>query len=102
MHTRLDGRVLPQTTVSYIHRIGRTGRAGRPGRAVTLFTEADVPQVVVVPVGVTIHVSPETRHVSQLRAIAHVMRSSGCEVPTWMLELKQAPLLLWRCGCCYR
>ncbi|KAJ1383254.1 P-loop containing nucleoside triphosphate hydrolase protein, partial [Ochromonadaceae sp. CCMP2298] len=32
---------LPQSAVSYIHRIGRTGRAGRAGRAVTLFTEAD-------------------------------------------------------------
>ena len=30
----------PQTTTSYIHRIGRTGRAGRAGQAVTFFTEA--------------------------------------------------------------
>lgn len=31
----------PQSTVSYIHRIGRTGRAGRQGHAITFFTEAD-------------------------------------------------------------
>jgi len=57
----------PQSTVSYIHRIGRTGRAGRPGRAVTFFTEADV---------------------EQLRAIANVMKASGCDVPPWMLKMK--------------
>ena len=48
----------PQTTVSYIHRIGRTGRAGRSGRAITFFTEEDA---------------------EQLRAIANVMKASGCE-----------------------
>mmetsp|Transcript_75373 Transcript_75373/g.125658 ORF Transcript_75373/g.125658 Transcript_75373/m.125658 type:complete len:576 (+) Transcript_75373:49-1776(+) len=57
----------PQSTVSYIHRIGRTGRAGRPGQAVTLFTEEDA---------------------DQLRSIANVMKASGCEVPAWMLKLK--------------
>lgn len=31
----------PQSTVSYIHRIGRTGRAGRKGHAITFFTETD-------------------------------------------------------------
>ena len=31
----------PQSTTSYIHRIGRTGRAGRPGEAITLFTTED-------------------------------------------------------------
>ena len=59
----------PQSTVSYIHRIGRTGRAGRSGKAVTFFTEADV---------------------EYLRAIANVMKASGCEVPDWMLQLKSA------------
>ena len=57
----------PQSTVSYIHRIGRTGRAGRAGEAVTFFTEGDV---------------------EQLRSIANVMKASGCEVPEWMLKLK--------------
>ena len=57
----------PQTPVSYIHRIGRTGRAGRAGRAVTFFTEADA---------------------EQLRAIANVMKASGCEVADWMLRIK--------------
>ena len=32
----------PQSTTSYIHRIGRTGRAGRAGRAITFFTESDM------------------------------------------------------------
>jgi ATP-dependent RNA helicase DDX52/ROK1 len=57
----------PQTTTSYIHRIGRTGRAGRAGKAVTFFTEADV---------------------EQLRSIANVMKASGCPVADWMLKLK--------------
>eukprot|EP00127_Corallochytrium_limacisporum_P006498 Clim_evm29s229 gene=Clim_evmTU29s229 len=57
----------PQTPVSYIHRIGRTGRNGRPGKAVTLFTRDDA---------------------VNLRSIVNVMRSSGCDVPEWMLGLK--------------
>ncbi|XP_066918301.1 probable ATP-dependent RNA helicase DDX52 [Clytia hemisphaerica] len=57
----------PPTAVSYIHRIGRTGRAGRKGRAVTFFTEDDK---------------------INLRSIANVMRSSGCEIPEWMLQIK--------------
>jgi len=57
----------PQTTVSYIHRIGRTGRAGMTGKAVTFFTEEDV---------------------EQLRSIANVMKASGCAVPDWMLRLQ--------------
>ena len=35
----------PQSTTSYIHRIGRTGRAGRNGKAVTFFTEQDAEQL---------------------------------------------------------
>lgn len=57
----------PQSTTSYIHRIGRTGRAGRAGKAVTFFTEADA---------------------EQLRAIANVMKASGCPVADWMLKMK--------------
>ena len=57
----------PTSVSSYVHRIGRTGRAGRAGEAVTFFTEGDV---------------------EQLRAIANVMKASGCEVPEWMLKLK--------------
>lgn len=57
----------PQTTASYIHRIGRTGRAGRKGEAYTLFTELDA---------------------EFLRSIVNVMKISGCEVPDWMLSLK--------------
>ena len=40
------------------------------GEAVTFFTEDDAPQ---------------------LRAIANVMRASGCEVPPWMLTLSKGP-----------
>lgn len=62
---------LPNTAVSYIHRIGRTGRAGRTGEAVTLFTEQDLPR---------------------LRPIANVVKLSGCEVPEWMLGIKAVSL----------
>lgn len=58
----------PTSAVAYIHRIGRTGRAGRPGKAITFYTEDDG---------------------SNLRSIANVMRSSGCEIPDWMLKLKK-------------
>ncbi|WWC93164.1 ATP-dependent RNA helicase ROK1 [Kwoniella dendrophila CBS 6074] len=58
----------PQTVQSYIHRIGRTGRAGRPGKAITFFNIED---------GV------------YLRTIANVLRSSGCFVPEYMLDLKK-------------
>lgn len=57
----------PQSSVSYVHRIGRTGRAGRRGKAITFFTESDFPA---------------------LRSIANVMKLSGCDVPEWMLRLK--------------
>ncbi|KAJ1732650.1 RNA-dependent ATPase rok1 [Coemansia biformis] len=57
----------PQSAQSYIHRIGRTGRAGRPGKAITYFTKDDAPH---------------------LKTIVNVMRQSGCEVPEWMLSLK--------------
>ncbi|KCV69704.1 hypothetical protein H696_04112 [Fonticula alba] len=56
----------PQTTVSYIHRVGRAGRAGRPGQAITLFTNDDKPM---------------------LRSIATVMKESGSKVEDWMLTL---------------
>lgn len=59
---------LPDSGVSYVHRIGRTGRAGRKGTAVTLFTENDF---------------------ENLRTIANVMKLSGCDVPEWMLTLKE-------------
>lgn len=60
----------PPSAISYIHRIGRAGRAGQHGRAVTFFTQDDV---------------------VNLRSIASVMKKSGCEVPEYMLKLKQNP-----------
>lgn len=56
----------PQSTAQFIHRLGRTGRAGRSGLAFTFFTEQDKPL---------------------LRAIASVMKWSGCEIPDWMLGM---------------
>ncbi len=56
----------PQTTASYIHRIGRTGRAGRRGEAITFFAREDAPF---------------------LRVAANVMCISGCDVPQWMLNI---------------
>lgn len=58
----------PQTGVSYLHRVGRVGRGTRKGTAITFFTEADIPM---------------------LRTIANVMRHSGCDIPEWMLQIKQ-------------
>eukprot|EP01038_Epipyxis_sp_PR26KG_P010123 gene10123-13607_t len=58
---------LPQSAVSYIHRIGRTGRAGQQGKAITFFTEEDMPRI---------------------RSIANVIKLSGCFVPDWMLSIK--------------
>ncbi|KAL0882810.1 hypothetical protein ABMA27_016355 [Loxostege sticticalis] len=60
----------PPSAISYVHRIGRAGRAGQKGRAVTFFTQDDV---------------------VNLRSIASVMKQSGCEVPEYMLKLKQNP-----------
>ncbi|KNC96605.1 RNA-dependent ATPase ROK1 [Spizellomyces punctatus DAOM BR117] len=57
----------PQSVASYIHRIGRTGRAGRGGEAVTYFTKEDAPY---------------------LKSVVNVMRDSGCDVPEWMLTMK--------------
>jgi ATP-dependent RNA helicase DDX52/ROK1 len=62
---------LPQSAISYIHRIGRTGRGGRQGKAITYFTEHDIPY---------------------LRSIANVVKLSGCEVPDWMLAIKPVSL----------
>ena len=58
----------PQSPASYVHRVGRTGRAGRIGKAITFFTNDDVPY---------------------LKSVVNVMKSSGCEVPDWMLKLKK-------------
>ncbi|KAJ3130171.1 RNA-dependent ATPase rok1 [Nowakowskiella sp. JEL0407] len=58
----------PQSVASYIHRIGRTGRAGKSGEAVTFFTKDDA---------------------VYLKSVVNVMRSSGCDVPEWMLSLKK-------------
>ncbi|KAI8828663.1 putative ROK1-ATP-dependent RNA helicase, partial [Chytriomyces cf. hyalinus JEL632] len=57
----------PQTVQSYIHRIGRTGRAGREGAAVTFFTKADA---------------------EYLKIVVNVMKESGCDVPEWLLNVK--------------
>lgn len=61
----------PWPTLLLFH-IGRTGRAGRTGEAITFYTEADLPF---------------------LRNIANSMKSSGCEVPSWIMAL---PKLKWR------
>ena len=58
---------LPQSVVSYIHRIGRAGRAGRESKAVTLYTFDDAPY---------------------LKMVVNVMKRSGIEMPEWMKNLK--------------
>eukprot|EP00850_Spirogloea_muscicola_P001852 SM000007S20812 [mRNA] locus=s7:350237:354445:- [translate_table: standard] len=59
---------IPQSTASYVHRVGRCGRAGRSGLAITLYTEEDVPY---------------------LRAIANVIHASGGIVPPWIMSLSK-------------
>lgn len=56
----------PPSAIEYVHRVGRTGRAGRAGEAVTFFTQDDI---------------------GSLKRIAGVIRSSGCEVPDWMMKV---------------
>lgn len=51
------------------NRIGRTGRANLTGEAITFFTEDDIPR---------------------MRSIANVMKLSGCDVPEWLLSIKQS------------
>lgn len=65
----------PDCAASYIHRIGRSGRAGRIGEAITFYTEHDIPY---------------------LRNIANVMTASGCEVPSWLLDM---PKKKWKKHC---
>ena len=58
----------PQSSSSYIHRIGRTGRAGRSGKAITYVTKDD-----------TVY----------LKSVLNVMEASGCKIPEWMTKLKR-------------
>lgn len=58
----------PPSAIAYIHRIGRTGRAGRRGQAITYFTQTD-----------TVH----------LKKIATIMRNSDCDVPKYLLAMKE-------------
>eukprot|EP00494_Astrolonche_serrata_P009140 UN09190 len=58
----------PQSTTSYVHRCGRTGRAGTHGHAITFWTEEDAPFV---------------------KNIINAIKTSGGEVPEWMLKLKK-------------
>lgn len=55
--------------LTYIHRVGRTGRAERDGNAITFYTDEDR---------------------NQLRSLGNLMKVSGCDVPEWIFELKQA------------
>lgn len=52
----------------HFHITGRSGRAGRSGEAITFYTDEDIPF---------------------LRNIANVMSASGCEVPSWITELRK-------------
>lgn len=65
---------LPESGVTYVHRIGRTGRAGRKGEAVTLYTEADF---------------------EHIGTIANVMKLSGCkDIPSWVLNAKKKKMTI--------
>ncbi|KAF7456694.1 DEAD/DEAH box helicase family protein [Cryptosporidium felis] len=57
----------PHNPNNYIHRVGRCGRGGRTGYAITFFTLNDIPKI---------------------KSIAKVIKSSGTNVPSWMLKVK--------------
>lgn len=59
---------LPQTTISYIHRVGRAGRAGRRGKAITFYTQEDL---------------------EFIGPIGFIIKESGSEVPDFILKLKK-------------
>lgn len=52
--------------ITYVHRVGRTGRANRKGTAITFYTDLDKPV---------------------LRDLGNMLKSSGCDVPDWILSL---------------
>lgn len=54
--------------ITYVHRVGRTGRANRKGTAITFFTDQDKPI---------------------LKDIGNLLKTSGCDVPDWILSLKK-------------
>lgn len=56
----------PASAQDYVHRVGRTGRGGRKGRAWAFFTQEDK---------------------GALRGVAGIIKSSGQDVPEWMLAL---------------
>ena len=58
----------PNSMITYVHRVGRTGRANRKGRAITFFTDVDKPM---------------------LRSLGNLLKSSGVDVPEWILTLKK-------------
>eukprot|EP00388_Colpodella_angusta_P016010 GDKJ01039684.1.p1 GENE.GDKJ01039684.1~~GDKJ01039684.1.p1 ORF type:complete len:549 (-),score=150.10 GDKJ01039684.1:59-1510(-) len=59
---------MPQSSATYIHRVGRTGRAGKRGKAYTFFTTSDM---------------------EIIRPVVNVMVASGCEVPEYLLKTKK-------------
>jgi len=59
----------PVSMINYIHRVGRTGRGGNTGKAYTLFTNDDKLLV---------------------RALADLLKRSGCDVPEWLFKIKKA------------
>jgi len=59
---------LPTHIEDYIHRIGRTGRAGKSGRATAFFTQ---------------------RNSSLAKSLVRVLRKSGQEIPSWLLEIAE-------------
>ncbi|KAG5670267.1 hypothetical protein PVAND_000544 [Polypedilum vanderplanki] len=62
---------LPQSLVSYIHRVGRVGRAGRTGKAITFYTNDD-------------------NKCGLLRDIANLVKQSGSYVEPFLLNLKKS------------
>jgi len=86
----------PSSPTQYVHRVGRSGRAGRTGASLlaprlrSASSAADVEHALAIASGEAVTFFTE-EDAPQLRAIANVMRASGCEVPPWMLTLHKGP-----------
>jgi len=92
----------PQTTVSYIHRIGRAGRAGRQGEAITYFTKQDAEYlrgfhfILFLFSSFHFHFHFHLKSINfflKKNSIANVMKESGCDIPDWMLALPKPKYL---------
>jgi len=79
----------PTSSSSYIHRIGRTGRAGRRGQVRSSrnsHQRLDSHQILTLQ-AITFFTQNDS---TLLRSIAQIIKTSGGDVPEYMLKMKKA------------